>query len=45
MVKLYLEQEQYFISGPAGFFEKENFGYGTKALLENVANSMATNNS
>ena len=31
-----------FISGPAGFFEKENFGYGTKALLENVANSMAT---
>ena len=31
-----------FISGPAGFFEKENFDYGTKALLENVANSMAT---
>lgn len=31
-----------FISGPAGFFEKENFGYGTKALLEIVANSMAT---
>ena len=31
-----------FISGPAGFFEKENFGYGTKALLETVANSMAT---
>ena len=31
-----------FISGPAGFFEKEQFSYGTKALLEGVANSMAT---
>lgn len=31
-----------FISGPAGFFEKENFSYGTKSLLESVANSMAT---
>ena len=31
-----------FISGPAGFFEKENFNYGTKALLNSVANSMAT---
>ena len=31
-----------FISGPAGFFEKEDFGYGTKALLEAVAASMAT---
>lgn len=31
-----------FISGPAGFFEKENFSYGTKALLTAVANSMAT---
>ncbi len=31
-----------FISGPAGFFEKENFSYGTKGLLEAVANSMAT---
>jgi len=31
-----------FISGPAGFFEKENFSYGTKSLLEAVANSMAT---
>jgi len=31
-----------FISGPAGFFEKENFRYGTKALLNAVANSMAT---
>jgi len=31
-----------FISGPAGYFEKENFSYGTKGLLESVANSMAT---
>lgn len=31
-----------FISGPAGFFEKENFSYGTKELLAAVANSMAT---
>ena len=31
-----------FISGPAGFFEKEQFMFGTKALLEAVANSMAT---
>ena len=31
-----------FISGPAGFFEKENFSYGTKGLLKGVANSMAT---
>lgn len=31
-----------FISGPAGFFEKENFSYGTKELLVAVANSMAT---
>ena len=31
-----------FISGPAGFFEKENFQFGTKSLLEHVANSMAT---
>jgi len=31
-----------FISGPAGFFEKEDFGYGTKALLEVVAASKAT---
>ena len=31
-----------FISGPAGFFEKENFSYGTKGLLIAVANSMAT---
>ena len=31
-----------FISGPAGFFEKEDFDYGTKALLEAVSNSMAT---
>ncbi len=31
-----------FISGPAGFFEKDNFSYGTKELLKSVANSMAT---
>ena len=31
-----------FISGPAGFFEKEGYDYGTKALLEVVSNSMAT---
>jgi phosphoglycerate kinase len=31
-----------FISGPAGFFEKEKFSYGTKSLLTSVANSMAT---
>ena len=31
-----------FISGPAGFFEKENFSFGTKGLLNSVANSMAT---
>jgi len=31
-----------FISGPAGFFEKKNFGYGTIGLLNSVANSMAT---
>ena len=31
-----------FISGPAGFFEKENFSFGTKGLLNAVANSMAT---
>ncbi len=27
-----------FISGPAGFFEKEKFSYGKKSLLEAVAN-------
>lgn len=31
-----------FISGPAGNFEKEGFGSGTKMLLEAVSNSMAT---
>ena len=31
-----------FISGPAGFFEKKNFSYGTRELLNSVANSMAT---
>ena len=31
-----------FISGPAGFFEKEHFNFGTCGLLESVASSMAT---
>jgi len=31
-----------FISGPAGFFEKENFSFGTRRLLDAIANSMAT---
>ena len=31
-----------FFSGPAGLFEKENFQFGTKSLLESVATSMAT---
>ncbi len=31
-----------FISGPAGFFEKESFSYGTRRLLDSIANSMAT---
>ncbi len=31
-----------FISGPAGFFEMENFVFGTRGLLDAVANSMAT---
>lgn len=31
-----------FISGPAGYFEKEEFSYGTDALLTSVANSLAT---
>ena len=31
-----------FISGPAGFFEKDNFRYGTSEMLSAVANSMAT---
>ena len=31
-----------FISGPAGYFEKDDFKTGTKDLLEYVANSMAT---
>lgn len=31
-----------FISGPAGFFENENFSYGTNSLLRAVADSMAT---
>ena len=31
-----------FMSGPAGNFESEQFNYGTRALLEGVASSMAT---
>lgn len=31
-----------FISGPPGYFEKEQFSSGTKGILEGVANSMAT---
>ena len=31
-----------FISGPAGFFEKKDFSFGTRGLLNAVANSMAT---
>ncbi len=31
-----------FISGPPGLFENEKFSYGTKSLLDGVANSMAT---
>jgi len=34
--------EQFSLVAPPGFFEKEQFSYGTKALLEGVANSMAT---
>ena len=31
-----------FMSGPAGFFENENFKFGTESLLRAVANSFAT---
>ena len=31
-----------FVSGPPGYFEKEEFSLGTKGILEAVANSMAT---
>ncbi len=31
-----------FMSGPAGFFENENFKFGTESLLKGVANSFAT---
>ncbi len=31
-----------FMSGPAGFFEMENFAFGTRRLLDAIANSMAT---
>ena len=40
--KIISEAGTVFISGPAGFFEKEDFGYGTKALLEAVAASKST---
>jgi len=40
--KIISEAGTVFISGPAGFFEKEDFGYGTKALLKVVADSKAT---
>jgi len=40
--KIISEAGTVFISGPAGFFEKEDFGYGTKALLDVVATSKAT---
>ena len=31
-----------FMSGPAGYFEKESFQFGTKSMLEAIAESMAT---
>jgi len=31
-----------FMSGPAGFFENDNFKFGTESLLRAVANSFAT---
>ncbi len=31
-----------FVSGPPGYFEKEEFSAGTRGILEGVANSMAT---
>lgn len=31
-----------FISGPPGFFESEDFSYGTRSMLQAVADSMAT---
>lgn len=31
-----------FISGPPGFFEKQEFSFGTKSMLESIASSMAT---
>ena len=30
------------MSGPAGFFEKDNFQFGTKSILQSIAESMAT---
>ena len=31
-----------FMSGPPGYFEKEQFSFGTKSILEGLTNSMAT---
>ncbi len=31
-----------FMSGPAGFFENENFKFGTESLLKGIADSFAT---
>ena len=31
-----------FMSGPPGYFEQEQFSFGTRGILEAVANSMAT---
>ena len=31
-----------FMSGPAGFFENEQFSFGTKSLLDGMASSVAT---
>ncbi|RMF30053.1 MAG: phosphoglycerate kinase [Candidatus Nitrosothermus koennekii] len=31
-----------FMSGPAGAFEREEYSYGTKALLETIASSVST---
>ena len=40
--RLISEAGTVFISGPAGFFEKDDFSHGTKGLLKSVAGSSAT---
>ena len=35
-------RELFLSVGPAGFFEKESFSFGTRRLLDAIANSMAT---